>query len=118
MATADDNMVPKVHPATRDVEPEDPMNLHGFEVPGDPEIMMRMLVEDFARLGHGLDDLMSMARDPFYHALHGVWLMYGDDELRRRLTAILSRVGVMRVRTVFAPEAPGLVQINLSSESH
>ena len=118
MESADDNMVPKVHPATRAVEPEDPMNLHGIEVPGDPEIMMRMLVEDFARLGYGLQDLMGLARDPFYHALHGVWLMYGEDELRRRLTTILSRVGVMRVRTVCAPDAPSLVQINLNTQGH
>jgi hypothetical protein len=86
------NLVPKVHPATRPVEPEDPMNLHGIEVPGDPEIMLRMLVEELARMGYGLEPLMALCRDPFYHALHGVWLKYGDE-------------------TVCAPDAQNLVQI-------
>jgi hypothetical protein len=115
MNDSNENMVPKVHPATRAVEPEDPMNLHGIEVPGEPEIMLRMLVEDFARMGYGLNDLLALARDPFYHALHGVWLRYGDDELRLRVAGILSRVGVMRVRTVCAPDPASLVQINLNT---
>jgi hypothetical protein len=109
-ATAD-NLVPKVHPATRSVEPEDPLNLHGFEVPGDPEVMLRMLVEEFARMGYGLEALMGLCRDPFYHALHGVWLRYGEEELRRRVAGILARSGVLRVRTANAPPQQELVQI-------
>jgi hypothetical protein len=111
MNPADPNLVPKVHPATRPVEPEDPLNLHGFEVPGDPEIMLRMLVEEFARMGYGLEALMGLCRDPFYHALHGVWLRYGEEELRRRICGILARAGVMRVRTVCAPDPQNLVQL-------
>jgi hypothetical protein len=108
-----DNLIPKVHPATRAVEPEDPLNLHGFEVPGDPDVMLRMLVEEFARMGYGLDALMQLCRDPFYHALHGVWLRVGEEELRNRVAGILARVGVLRVRTRSAPEPADLVQITL-----
>ncbi|HUY31790.1 MAG TPA: hypothetical protein VMV69_03350 [Pirellulales bacterium] len=113
----DANFVPKVHPATRGVEPDDPMDLHGFEVPGDSELMLRMLVEEYARMGWGLEALMSLFRDPFFHSAHGLWLRYGDEELRRRVAAILTRTGVIRVRTVTAPETEQLVQINLTSNT-
>ena len=114
------NLVPKVHPATRPVEPEDPMNLHGFELPGDPELMLRMFVEEYGRMGWDLEALMSLCRDPFYKAAHGLWLAYGEDELRGRLQAILARSGVVRVKTVAAapppqdPAPPELVQIKLA----
>ena len=87
--------VPKVHPATRAVEPEDPMNLHGIEVDGDPEIMLRLLVEDFARMGWGLEPMMGLARNPFYAALHGLYLRFGEEPLHERITAVLRRVGVL-----------------------
>ena len=116
MADSSDNFVPKVHPATRPVEPEDPMNLFAVEVAGDPELMLRLLVEEYARIGWGLEELLRLFRDPFYVAAHGLWLHYGEHELRRRLTALLSRVGVVRVKTtVSSPPAEQLVQINLSS---
>ena len=81
-----DNFVPKVHPATRPVEPDDPMNLFAVEVPGDPELMLRLLVEEYARMGWGLDALLGLFRDPFYVAAHGLWLHYGEEELKRRLS--------------------------------
>jgi len=110
-----ENLVPKVHPATRQVEPDDPMNLHGFELPGDPNIMLRMLVEEYARMGWGLEQLMTLFRDPFYHAAHGLWLRYGEREMRDRLTAMLARTGVIRVRSETAPAAEELVNITLPS---
>jgi hypothetical protein len=111
-----DNFVPKVHPATRPVEPDDPMNLFAVEVPGDPELMLRLLVEEYARMGWGLDALLGLFRDPFYVAAHGLWLHYGEEELRRRLAAMLSRVGVVRTRTTTRdPASEQLVQIDLST---
>jgi hypothetical protein len=115
VAESSDHFVPKVHPATRPVEPEDPMNLFAVEVPGDPELMLRLLVEEYARMGWGLEQLLSLFRDPFYVAAHGLWLHYGEDELRRRLTGLLSRVGVVHVKTtISSPPAEQLVHINLS----
>jgi len=110
--------VPKVHPATRPVEPEDPMSLHGFEVAGDPETMLRILVEEYARMGFQLDTLMGLARDPFYPGFHGLWLLYGEDEFRNRLSKILSRCGVMRTRfEQSAPLPEQLVELELPEPS-
>jgi len=106
------NGVPKIHPATRPIEPEDPMNLYGYEVPGDPELMLRILIEEFARLGFDLPQIMRLCRDPFYQGLHGLWLSLGEEEIHRRIAGILSRFGVLRTTTSAAPET--LVQLALA----
>ena len=106
--------VPKVHPATREVLPEDPMDLHGFEVPGDPELMMRLLVEDYARMGWNTQSIVGLATDPNYQVFHGLLQMFGEDEFRRRTANVISRCGVMRVKTTERESAPTeLVQIDL-----
>lgn len=114
------NMVPKVHPATRPVEPDDPMTLHGAEVEGDPELMLAMVVEEFARLGFGEEELLQMFRNPFYRAAHGLWLHFGDDGACQRVRATLRRCGVIRATTVVssgAPPQPSLVQVALPGHS-
>jgi hypothetical protein len=112
----DPNLVPKVHPATREVLPEDPLNLHGIEVPGDPELMLRLLIEEYARLGAGTDQIMNLARNPFYQSFHGLFRLLGEEEFRRRVSEILRRCGVIRVRTREAQPPPEHVaQINLSA---
>ena len=89
---------PKTHPALREILPDDPMEMTGFQVPGDPNLMLRLLVEEYARVGWGVEDLLRLARDPHYQAFHGLWRMFGEEELRRRVNTIISRCGVMRVR--------------------
>ena len=114
MNEAEINAVPKVHPASREILPDDPMEMHGFEVPGDPELMLRMLIEEYARIGWGLDDMMRLARDPNYTAFYGLSQTHGEMELRRRMGEILSRCGVIRVKaTETEPPSERLVQIDL-----
>jgi hypothetical protein len=66
-------------------------------------------------MGFGLEELMNLCRQPFYVGLHGLWLRYGEQELRRRLTAILSRCGVLRAKVREAPPPGELLQIDASS---
>jgi len=114
--TNDPNFVPKVHPADREVLPDDPLNLHGIEVPGDPELMLRLLVEEYARLGAGTEQILNLARNPFYQSFYGLFRLLGEQELRRRVSEILRRCGVTRVRTREAESPPEqVVQINLSA---
>ncbi len=114
MNNAHANAVPKVHPATREVLPEDPMDLHGFEVPGDPDLMMRMLVEDYARMGWNTEAIMSLANDSNYQVFHGLLRMFGEDELRRRIADVIARCGVIRVKTTEREPPPTqFVQIDL-----
>jgi hypothetical protein len=109
------NATPKTHPATREMLPDDPLELTGFELPGDPELMLRLLVEEFARMGFDAAAILRLARDPNYQAFHGLRRCFGDAELAARINQILARCGVLRVTTKEAPAAPReLVQIELT----
>ena len=106
--------VPKVHPASRELLPDDPLEMQALEIPGDPELMLRMLVEEYARLGWGVDDLIRLSRDPNYFAFNGLWQQFGEEELRRRFEQVIARCGVMRVKIAEStPLAEQLVQIDL-----
>ena len=108
------NATPKVHPASREILPEDPLELHGHEVSGNPHLMMRMLVEEFARMGWGADAILQLACNPEYQAFRGLRQVYGIDGMRRRVEAILARCGVLRVTTTeTTPISEQLVQLDL-----
>lgn len=100
-----EQLVPKVHPATRAVEPEDPYSLHATAVAGDPEVMLTCLVQEYAWMGWDLESILSLTGDPSYPVLHGLSLAYGAHELRRRVSEILAKVGVFHYRSV-VQEAP------------
>ena len=119
MTNENENGAPKVHPATREVLPEDPMNLHGVEVPGDPGLMLRLLVEEYARMGWNLESLMQLARDPNYQGFHGLLTRYGEEELRHQIGHILQRTGVMRtnMKETTSVSEVDLVQIDLPETS-
>ncbi|MEX0704365.1 MAG: hypothetical protein WD069_19850 [Planctomycetales bacterium] len=106
------NIGPKTHPAAREMLPEDPLEMQAFEVPGDPELMLRLLVEEYARIGHGADILLELARDPNYVALHGLRRTFGEEGLRQRVQRIVAQCGVLRVRMTEAERPPDqLVQL-------
>jgi hypothetical protein len=103
--------VPKVHPLDREMLPEDPLEMQAFEVPGDTELMFRIVIEEFARMGWDRAAILATARDPFYAALHGLLNLYGEQDFDRRVSEILSRVGVVKVRVFERPTAGDLMQI-------
>jgi hypothetical protein len=91
------NATPKIHPASRELLPDDPMEMTGFQVPGDSDLMLRILVEEYARAGWGTDSLMELARDPNYRAFHGFLRTMGENALLARIREIMARCGTMRV---------------------
>ena len=114
MYRANENAVSKVHPATREILPDDPMEMYGFEVPGDPQLMLRLLIEEYARIGAGVDAIMQLARDPNYTAFNALRRSLGDDEFGRQVSSIIARCGVIRVTTAETePPSENLVQIEL-----
>ncbi|WP_298867027.1 hypothetical protein, partial [uncultured Gimesia sp.] len=106
---------PKIHPATREVLPDDPMELRGFQVPGDPQLMLRLLVEEYARVGWGIDSIMQLALDPNYEAFHKFLQQMGEEELRQQVGEIIDKCGIIRVKTKEAAPVPqDLVQLNVN----
>ncbi len=106
------NASAKVHPASREILPDDPMELHAFEVPGDPNLMLRLLVEEYARMGWGTEAILQLARDPNYQAFYGLLHFFGEEEMTARIGQTLARCGVTRVTTKeTVPTSERLVQI-------
>jgi hypothetical protein len=105
MSENSERLVPKVHPATRAVEPDDPYSLHATAVAGDPEVMLTCLIQEYAWMGWDLESILSLTGDPSYPLLHGLSLAYGPDEFRRRVAEILAKAGVFRYSGV-VQEAP------------
>lgn len=119
MSGATGDWVPKVHPATRAVEPEDPMEMIATPVVGDPDVMFECLVQEFIGMGWGLAELVMLFRSPGYPLLNELLSLYGEDQVRERIQQMLSRSGTLRFREVIVDEPDGesdepeLVQLNL-----
>lgn len=99
-------LVPKVHPVTRRIEPEDPMTLNATEVEGDPDLMVRAVVQEYSWIGWDPDQVLTLFRDPAYPVLHQLWRTLGDAEIAARIASIVNGVGTFRFRSTMI-EAPG-----------
>lgn len=111
--------VPKVHPATREVEADDPMELIAEAPPGDPDVMLTCVVQEFAGLGLDADEVFGMFHSPEYPALNQLLAQFGPAEVYRRIDELLSRSGVFRVRATIAEDPdpeddePELIQLTV-----
>ena len=61
--------------------------------------MLRMLVEEYARMGWGAGAIMELARDPNYQAFHGLLQLFGEEEFRQPRVGNYRPHGVIRVST-------------------
>ena len=89
----------KTHPLDREWLPEDPNEMFAVQLPGNPEVMLALVVEEYLRLGFAPDRILTLAADPNYRALHAAYLRWGESELRRRIESCVRRVGVFRAVT-------------------
>jgi hypothetical protein len=108
------NGVFKVHPASREVLPDDPMEMKAIELAGDAELMFRLLVEEYARIGLGVNAISELASNPNYTAFYALRRRLGGDEFRRRVQDTIARCGVIRLTAMETePPSENLVQITL-----
>ncbi len=91
-----------------EAEPDDPMTLEGVFVPADAGAIRRMAVvfaEEYARMGFGRGELLSVFHNPFYSGAHRALLDLGEAEVVQIVEEAVSTVGV-RVRNIEADQAP------------
>ena len=65
-----------------DPDPSDPEMLVGVMLPSGPEAMRDMayvFAEEFARMGYGREQILSLFRNPFYAGAHGAYRALGPD---------------------------------------
>jgi hypothetical protein len=106
MTLPTENFVPKVHPATRAVEPDDPLTLHATPVAGDPRVMLRYVVEEFAWMGWDVEMILRLFRDPEYPALYGLRHHFGESVLRQEIERCMGDRGVLRFQCTIQEETP------------
>jgi hypothetical protein len=115
MESKPERFVPKVHPASREVMPDDPMTLCATPVEGDPDLLVRAVVQEYAWMGWDAEQIAALFRDPFYPMLHGLRRALGEAGVRERIDAVFRLCGVFRFRATVREEpddaAPELVQI-------
>jgi hypothetical protein len=111
--------VPKVHPATRGVEADDPLELRATPAGGDPEVMLECLLQEFAGMGWDEEGLLSLFRSPAYPLLNELREHFGEAEVARRARALLESCGVFRFTESFVEEpepdeGPELIQVSVA----
>ncbi len=92
------SLVPKVHPLSRTVESEDPMELMATPAPGDPDVMLESIVQEFAWMGWNAEQLLELFHSPMYPVLNQLREHYGDDVIREKVEAVVGRAGVLSFR--------------------
>ena len=95
------------HPKDRPAEPEDPFQMCAGGVEGDPGLMLTCVVEEYSRMGYDAEQLVELFNAPEFLATHGLRKLFGPEETRERVLAVLDRCGVLRVSArVLPPENP------------
>jgi len=91
-----------------DPDPSDPNVLVGVVLPADAEAMREMayvFAEEFARMGYGKSQLLSVFQNPFYAGAHGAYRTLGEKNIQAIIDECInvwgrSRIAVQEVQTV------------------
>jgi hypothetical protein len=80
------------------------MELVATPVEGDPDFMLRCIVEEFAWMGMGAEQLLGLFRSPEYPVLNHLLRHYGEEAIQERVRALLGPIGTIRFREVIDDE--------------
>jgi hypothetical protein len=83
----------------KELESDDPMELMCEQVPGETQFLMRCVVEEFAQIGYGAEDLFSLFREPVYPMLNRILQSEGEPFVRNFIEEVLNECGTLRTTT-------------------
>ena len=78
------------------VEPDDPFEMVGVSYPSDPgvdRITARCIVEEYALIGFGADDVRRLFMSPNYAALYALFQRYGDEFVDESIATVFPTKG-------------------------
>ena len=70
----------------REPEPDDPHELRGVILPGEPgstRAMAEAFADEFAAMGFGRDRVLALFRNPFYAGAHRAFRALGEEAVGR-----------------------------------
>jgi hypothetical protein len=95
------------------------MTLHATAVGGNPEVMLECLVQEYAWMGWDAKQILRLFRDPYYPALHALFLLWGEDGIRERVAAVIGSTGVFQFEGTVHDEPersePELIELGMPS---
>ena len=74
--------------------PDDPMQVRGDSVPGDQQVMLQCLIEEFAHIGWNAHQIGLLFENKFFLASHGLAERLGQKAVRECIEQTLQRCGV------------------------
>ena len=80
-------------------EADDPHAIVGVGLPGGPEAAIEMaytFAEEFVRLGHSEEEVISLFQNPFYRGVYDASRTLGEEEIRRIVRECTSVWGRIR----------------------
>lgn len=98
MSYHDNQFVPKVHPITREIEADDPMELVATPADGDPDVMLDCIIQEFAWQGYDAEGLLRLFLNPEYPVLNQLLDCFGPAEVRRRVDDMMGGFDAFSVR--------------------
>ncbi len=82
---------------SKDPEADDPMELVLHSIPGgDPAELVRCMIEEYALLGLGEDEILELFRQPVYQ-IHALYRERGEPWVRELIQSVLREVRPLRV---------------------
>ena len=85
--------------ASKPAEATDPLVLNGVVLDGEVRGLARCMVEEFAQIGYGPDDLFGLFRRTDYRLMHMILLSEGEAFVRRLIDEVLAGCPVVTVTT-------------------
>ena len=82
-----------------DPDPTDPNVLVGVMLPADEEAMREMayvFAEEFARLGHDRQQILTLFKSPFYAGAHGAYRALGEEAIQSIVDECIAAWGGIR----------------------
>ena len=75
-----------------EIDPDDPMELHGVQITGaDEREMVMTVVDEYIRMGFGREELITLFADPRYTMTHRIWKQNGETYVRDCVRDVLDR---------------------------
>ncbi len=93
----DENLKHAVYTGSGAAKPaaaDDPMQVRGDSVPGDQQVMLQCLIEEFARMGWNANQIGHLFENKFFLASHGLAERLGQKAVLECIEQTLQRCGV------------------------
>jgi hypothetical protein len=100
---------------SKEVDPEDPLQLEAALVEGEPLLMLDSLIEEYALQGLDSSEILQLFENPFFLATHSLMQQMGKPFIQRRIEGILERIKGVHFKVLLKEEKVNCSECSLKS---